>query len=427
MTDPAAAVADAGVEQLPHWKRHTTFFLTGQFVSLLGSSLVQYAILWHLTLTTQSGLVLTLATAFGFLPQAVMAVFGGVWADRYNRKLLIIAADSTIAAVTLVLAVMLLRGEDSLWPVFAVLAIRSLGAGVQQPAVNALLPQIVPADRLIKVNGINTTLQSSLMLLAPAVAAALYAGLGIQAVLLVDVVTAVIGIALLLAVPVARLATTTAGEGYLADVRAGLSYVRAHPVVLRVLLLFAAVYFLCAPPAYLTPLMVARTFGSDVWLLTANEIAFGAGMLAGGAVVALTGGRHDRVRLVLLSSAAFGATTIGMGLSGAVFGWPGIFWLFLGFILVCGVSIAYFSTASTTLFQEQVEPEMMGRVFSLNSIIWSLGMPVGMLLFGPLSDVVSVEWLLIGTGLATLAATAIAAVGAPAAPAPEPERSTAPA
>jgi DHA3 family macrolide efflux protein-like MFS transporter len=173
--------------------------------------------------------------------------------------------------------------------------------------------------------------------------------------------------------------------------------------------------------------MVARTFGSDVWLLTANEIAFGAGMLAGGAVVALTGGRHDRVRLVLLSSAAFGATTIGMGLSGAVFGWPGIFWLFLGFILVCGVSIAYFSTASTTLFQEQVEPEMMGRVFSLNSIIWSLGMPVGMLLFGPLSDVVSVEWLLIGTGLATLAATAIAAVGAPAAPAPEPERSTAPA
>lgn len=407
---------------LLRWRRSTTLFLTGQFVSLLGSSLVQYAILWHLTLTTQSGLVLTLATVVGFVPQAVMSVFGGVWADRYDRKKLIIAADSTIAVVTLVLAVLLLRGEDSLWPVFAVLAIRSLGAGVQQPAVNAVLPQIVPADHLLKVNGINTTLQSSLMLLAPAVAAALYAAFGIQAVLLVDVVTAVFGIGLLLAVPVAKLATAAAGSGYLADVRAGLSYVRAHPVVLRVLLLFAAVYFLAAPPAYLTPLMVVRTFGEDVWLLTANEVAFGAGMLAGGAVVALTGGRHDRVRLVLLSSAAFGATTIGMGLSGQVLGWSGLLWLYLGFILACGVSIAYFSTASTTLFQEQVEPEMMGRVFGLNAIIWSLGMPVGMLLFGPLSDVVAVEWLLVASGVATLVVTALAWVHAPSAPAPEPER-----
>ncbi len=419
MTDSADLATEP--EASPRWRRNTAFFLTGEFVSMLGSSLVQYAILWHLTLTTQSGLVLTLATAFGFLPQAVMAVFGGVWADRYNRKLLIVAADSTIAAVTLVLAVLLLRGEDALWPVFVVLAVRSLGAGVQQPAVNALLPQIVPADKLIRINGINTTLQSSLMLLAPALAAALYAAFGIQAVLMVDVVTAVIGIGLLLAIPVARIVSTAGAAGYLADIKAGLSYVRAHPVVLRILLLFAAVYFLCAPPAYLTPLMVVRTFGEDVWRLTAGEVAFGAGMLLGGAVVALTGGRHDRVRLVLLSSAAFAATSIGMGLSGEILGWSGVFALFLGFILVCGISIAYFSTASTTLFQEQVEPEMMGRVFGLNSIVWSLGMPVGMLLFGPLSDVVAVEWLLVGTGVATLAVTGIAAIGAPAAPAPDPE------
>ena len=165
------------------WVRDTTFFLSGQTVSLLGSSLVQYAILWYLTLETQSGVVLTLATAFGFLPQAVMSVFGGVWADRHNRKLLLIAADAVIAATTLVLAVMLWNGFDGLWLIYATLAIRSLGAGVQTPAVGALLPQIVPTDKLMRVNGINMSIQSAMTLLAPALAAALFALMGLQAVL----------------------------------------------------------------------------------------------------------------------------------------------------------------------------------------------------------------------------------------------------
>ena len=408
----------------PHWLRHTVLFLSGQTVSLLGSSLVQYAILWHLTLETKSGVVLTLATAFGFLPQAVMSVFGGVWADRHNRKLLLIASDATIAAATLILAVLLLRGEDGLWLIYAALAVRSLGAGVQMPAVGALLPQIVPVEHLMRVNGINTSIQSALTLLAPALAAALYAALGLQSVLLVDVSTAVVGICLVAVIPVATLRRADAAAGYFDDLRAGLGYIRRHDVILRVLILFAIVFVLAAPPGYLTPLMVVRTFGEEIWKLTVNELAFGIGMLGGGALIAIRGGGRDRMRLLVIACLAFAVCSIGMGLSGDILGHSGSFAVYLAFMLAIGLAVAYFSTATMTLFQEQVEPTMLGRVFGVNGIIMAVAMPIGMLMFGPLADVISIEWILVLTGVLMLVATLVVGHRAPEVLAPAPAATT---
>jgi DHA3 family macrolide efflux protein-like MFS transporter len=411
---PTSSAAEAGdVAASPHWVRHVVLFLGGQTVSLFGSSLVQYAILWYLTLETQSGTVLALATAFGFLPQAFASVFGGVWADRYNRKFLLIGADATIAATTLVLAVMLWQGLNGLWPVYLTLAIRSLGAGIQMPAVGALLPQIVPADRLMRVNGINMSIQSAMTILAPAVAAALFAWLGLQAVLMVDVGTAAIGIGLVALIPVATIVRSDRAAGYLDDMRAGFAYVRHHAVILRVLLYFALVFFLMAPPGYLSPLMVVRTFGEEVWKLTVNELAFGVGMMLGGALISAWGGWRDRMRMLLASSYAFGLLSIALGLSGSVLGWSGVFALYLAFMLLLGGAVALFSTTAMTLFQEQVEPAMQGRVFGVQGIILALAMPIGMLVFGPLADVVSVEWITIGAGFLTIIVTVILGFRAP--------------
>lgn len=398
--------------------RDTTFFLSGQTISLLGSSLVQYAILWYLTLETKSGVVLALATAFGFLPQAVMSVFGGVWADRHNRKYLLIGADAAIATTTLILAIMLWQGFDGLWLVYTTLAIRSLGAGIQTPAVGALLPQIVPADKLMRVNGINMSIQSAMTLLAPAVAAALFALMGLQAVLIVDVVTAVIGISLVAVIPVARIVRTEAHASYMADLRAGLSYVRHHAIVLRVLAFFAVVFVLMAPPGYLTPLLVVRTFGDEVWRLTVNELAFGVGMLAGGVIISAWGGVRDRMRMLIATSFSFGILSICMGLSGDILGLPGSFAVYLGFMLLIGVGVAWFSTTVTTLLQEQVEPEVQGRVFGLLGIVMALAMPLGMLIFGPLADTISVEWILVLTGVLAVLVTIAVGYRAPRALAP---------
>ena len=106
------------------WKNKTIRFLTAQTVSLFGSSLVQYAIVWYITLSTSSGKMLTISTLCGFVPQIVISLFAGVWVDRYERKKLIMLSDSIIAAATLILAVAFLAGYRNIWLLFAVLIVR---------------------------------------------------------------------------------------------------------------------------------------------------------------------------------------------------------------------------------------------------------------------------------------------------------------
>jgi MFS transporter, DHA3 family, macrolide efflux protein len=389
----------------PGWRRDTTIFLTSQTISLFGSSLVQYAIMWHLTLQTKSGSVMALAAVFGFLPQAVVSVFGGVWADRLNRKMLIIGADAMIATATLALALFMLAGADDLRLIYVALVIRSVGAGVQMPAVSALLPQIVPTGKLMRVNSINGTIQSAMMLLAPAAAAAVYAGSSIVAVFFVDIVTAVIGIGLLSLIAVPRLVRhVTEGDepaGYFGELAGGLRYSASHPFVRWVLGLYAVVFVLIVAPSYLTPLMIVRTFGAEVWKLTANEIAFSVGMIIGGALLAILGGLKNRVVMLVASTVVFGILTVGLGLSTNL-------WVFFGFMFLVGLAVPFFSTTSMTVLQETVEPQMQGRVFGLVGIVMAVAMPLGMVVVGPLADRFTVESVLVASGVVTFLVVTIA-------------------
>ena len=391
----------------PRWIRNTVQFLAGQTASLFGSSLVQYAILWHLTLETKSGLVLTGAMVFGFLPQAVVSVFGGVWADRHDRRRLIIAADTLIAASTLALAMAFLAGVGEVWMILLAMAVRSALAGVQGPAVGAFLPQVVPTEHLLRVNAINASIGSAIMLLSPAVAAGLYASFGITAVLFVDVGTAAVGILLLAGLRVAPFVRDVADVGYTEDLRAGLRYARRHPAVRWVLVSFAVVFVLVVPASYVSPLMIVRSFGEEVWMLTANEVAFSVGMVLGGALLAALGSGRDRMGLLTGATIAMGILTVALGLSS-------VLWVFLGLMLLVGVVVPAFSTTSATLLQQTVEPEMQGRMFGLLGIVMAVAMPLGMAVFGPLADVVSVEAVLIAGGVMTIAAGLVIRSAAPA-------------
>lgn len=412
-SEPSPAAAGSAVDaelpaatdgDRPTWRRDTALFLSGQTVSLFGSMLVQYAVMWHLTLETRSGSVMALAALFGFLPQAVVSIFGGVWADRHDRRKLIMTADAVIAASTLALALLMLGGVTDLWLVYATLAVRSAGAGVQTPAVTSLLPQIVPTAKLMRVNGINGTIQSAMVLLAPAVAALVYANFSIVAVFFVDVVTAVVGIGLLAVLTVPPL-VRPGGErpGYLDDLRDGIRYVSAHRFVRWVLVLFAVVFILVVAPSGLTPLMVVRTFGEEVWKLTALEVAYGVGMMIGGAVIAAWGGLKNRVVMIVASVFVFGALAVAMGLSTNL-------WVFLAFMLLLGVAVPAFSTPAMTVLQETVEPERQGRVFGFVSIVMAVSMPLGMVVFGPLADRFSVESLLVASGALMFLVATVAVV-----------------
>ena len=413
MTDDAVTADQTTTDETttgprPRWKRDTAVFLSGQTVSMFGSMLVQYAIMWYLTILTESGVVLMLSALFGMLPQAVVSIFGGVWADRLNRKRLIIIADASIAVTTLALAFFMLSGYTDLWLIFLTLAIRSTGAGIQQPAVAALIPQLVPTPHLLRVNGIFQSISSAMMLVAPAAAGAIYAGAAqtwgpdaaIVPIFFIDVVTAVIGIGFLLAIAVPTIRAVV-DTGYFADLVKGVRYTFTHRFVRWLLALFAVIFILTVAPSMLTPLMVVRSFGSDVWLLTVNELAFSIGMLLGGILIATWGGLKNKVVMLVASSVLFGVLTLALGLSTNV-------WVFFAFMFLVGLAVPFFSTPATTLLQERVEPEFQGRVFGFVGVVMATAMPIGMVLFGPLADVVPVEWVLISAGIATFVVVGIA-------------------
>jgi DHA3 family macrolide efflux protein-like MFS transporter len=390
-------------ESMPGWKKKVTVFLVGQTVTTFGSLLVQYALLWHLTLTTKSGVVLALAAVFGFLPQAVVSIFAGVWADRVNRKLMIILSDSTIALATLGLAFFMLSGVDDLWLIFLVMAVRSVGAGIQMPAISALIPQIVPTDKLMRVNGINSSVQSSLLIIGPVAAAGIYSTVSLAAILFVDFVTAVIGLSLLATIAVATLSRAASNDkpSYFTDLKEGLNYIFSHDLVRWVMVIYSIVFLLVVAPSNLSPLMLVRTFGGDVWLLTVLELSFGIGMVAGGALMAIFASKMDRLGLMVGTSILFGVLAVVMGFTTNLI-------LFYSLFFLIGLAVPAFSTSSMTLLQETVEPERQGRVFGFVGIVMAVAMPLGMAVLGPLADIVSVEILLIATGALTVGVAVVA-------------------
>ncbi|MEW1842924.1 MFS transporter [Nonomuraea angiospora] len=384
------------------WRRNVALFLAGQTVSLFGSMVVQYVVMWWVTLETRSGLAVALYAVAAFLPQGVVSIFGGVLADRMNRRVLVMVADGGIAAATLVLALLMANGVTDLWIVLLAVAVRSVGAGFQTPAVQAMIPQIVPPERLMRVNGIFQTIHSAMALLAPAVAAAIFATFGLVPVFFLDVVTAVVGIGLLALVAVPTLERVAeAGATYRQDLNEGMRYIRSNPVVRWLLTVYAIIFLLTVAPSFVTPLMVARSFGTEKWMLAALEVAFSVGMMLGGVLVSTLLANRGRVRMILFAVYGFGAVTVALGLSTNL-------WVFYGFMFVLGLLVPPFSTPFMTLIQETVESGMQGRVFSYVGIVMALATPIGMVVFGPMADVVSVQVLLIAAGLAAIVVIAIA-------------------
>ncbi|HNW86707.1 MAG TPA: MFS transporter [Candidatus Limiplasma sp.] len=393
------------------WKKQATLFLVSQNISLFGSAVVAYAIIWHITLVTSSGVWMMLSTLCAMVPQVAVSLFGGVLADRYSRKALIMLSDGFTAAVTLGMAIALMSGYQQLELLLLISALRSVGSGIQSPSVGAIYPQLVPQQQLTKVQGINQTVSAVLNLLAPPVAGIILGSVGMAATFFVDVSTAILAILVMSRIRVEKIARKDAPLSIWQDMKAGLAYTLGHPMLRRIILCFAASFFLITPAAVLSPLMVQRTFGSDVWMLTANELSWTLGTLVGGVFVSVKGQFKDKVLTVAVCLVAFGV----------MFGLLGLAWDFVSYLIFMGIGgffLPAISTAQTVHIQEITEPEVLGRVFSIVDIITASAMPVAILIFGPLADVVSVQLLLIVSGvLLALVGVLYGASGKPGAPA----------
>lgn len=375
-----------------NWEKKIRRFLTAQTISLFGSSLVQFAIVWYVTLSTSSGRMLTISTICAFFPQIVVSLFAGVWIDRHDRKKIIMFSDTLIAIATLILAVCFLSGYKNIWLLFGALVVRSAGTGIQTPAVGALIPQLVPKDELMKINGMNSTLSSLMMFLSPAVSGAILSVAPLEITLFIDVITAVIGVGITATIQVESIPRKEHVENsYLKEIGDGFRYLRKNKFVRRLLLFQLCILFLISPSAFLTPLMVSRTFGQEVWRLTASEMTYSLGMVLGGLFIAGWGGFQNRMHTTLLAGGIYGALMIGLGSAPA-------FVLYLTFNTIIGITSPCYNTPITVSIQERVEPSFHGRIFSLMQISSSCALPMGMTLFGPLSDAVPVQLILFTCG-----------------------------
>lgn len=390
--------------QCTGWQKRILLFLTSQCITLFGSTLVQMALIWYATMQTSSGVWVAAFTVGSYLPQFLISFIGGVWADRYHRKKLIIGADMLIAFATfiMVLAIPHISSEPALLGGLLVMSVvRSFGAGIQTPAVNAVIPQLVPAQQLMRYNGINATMQSVVNFAAPAAAGAVFAVSTLRTTLMIDIVTAILGTGLLSCLILPKQDASSYRTPLLkqasifSDIKTGVRYAFSDRVIGKLLIIYGLFTFFCVPAGYLAGLLVRRVFGDTYWYLTAVEVVGFAGMMAGGVAMSTWGGFRSREKTLAAGLLAFGSFAIGMGFSKN-------FILYLGLMAFYGVALTMVQTAITTMLQEKTDTSMQGRVFGLLGTMYAGFLPIGMAVFGPLADIVPLQWIMIGSGIALI-------------------------
>lgn len=382
-----------------NWERQIFLFLTAQTISLFGSSLVQYAIVWYITLETRSGVMLTLSTICGFIPQMLISIVGGVWADRYDRKKIIMLADSLIAIATLIIAIAFLSGYRSIYLLFVALAVRSLGTGVQIPAINAFIPQIVPANKLMKINGINSSLGSLMMVLAPAISGGILLFASIESIFFIDVITAIIGVGLTASIVVRRYKGNKPEiSNTLDDIKKGMDYIKINKIIFPLFIFQIFIIILVSPGAFLSALLVTRSFGSEIWRLSLCEITFGTGAILGGILISIWGGFKNRISTTLFASLLYGFVMIALGMSNG-------FAIFIFFNILAGIMMPCYNTPINVFIQETVPQNLQGRIFGFMQISASCALPLGMVIFGPLADIYSLQNIFISCGILILITT----------------------
>ena len=360
---------------IPHWKQKFAVLWVGQALSILTSMLSQYALIWYLTDLTGSSTVLSLATMAALLPQGILSLFTGAFADRFDRRTIMIAADGAIGAISLVLALMAWRAPLTPGPILLVAALRSVGGAFHAPCLQAVTPLIAPPEALTRCAGWSQGIQTVSMLLSPALAAALYAAIPLHWIILLDTLGAVFAICGLLLARLPALKVGDAGQKLRLwqDTREGFAVLRSHRWLWQLCLICALFSVAFMPVSALFPLMSMQYFGREAAAAALVETAFSVGMLAGSVLLGLWGGGKDKILTMPAAVLAMGGALAVTGVLP-----PSGFWWFAGLSLLMGVTCPFFNSVFMALIQERVEAQYLGRVLGLSGAMMTLASPIGL-------------------------------------------------
>lgn len=388
------------------WRLKLACVWGGELVSVLTSSVLQMGFVWHITLSTGSASMLSLASLAGFLPLALFGTFAGTVVDRLPLRRTLVGADLFIAAVSAAVAAVSLVGPLPVWVVMVALFLRAVGSALHTPAFQALTPLVAPADHLTRLAGVTQAVQSGGYILGTAVAAAIYPIWGLTAMIALDVAGALFAT---LAVLAARLdvgggAAPTGGRGLGLAARAralaaetvdGYRVLRGHRGLFALLWCGFVFTLVFSPISALFPIMTLDHFGGTTGDAATAEIVFSVGMIAGSALLTATGGFRSRALTVVAATALYGVATLAAGLLGA----DG-FAAFLVMSFLMGLSSPFYSGPQTALMQERIPPEYLGRVFGLYGAIMSWAMPLGLAFSSLFADAVGAPAWFVGAGTA---------------------------
>lgn len=401
------------------WKRPFFLMWSGQAISILTSSIVQWAIIFYLTYTTQSGAVMSLATAAGMLPQALLGPIAGSLVDRLPRKYVMMGADSFVAAVTAVLVIAAYLDVLSVPLICVILFLRAIGSAFHGPAISASSPQLVPAVDLPKVAGYTSAIQNLGYIAGTVGAAIIYPFLPLWQVLALDIIGAAIAVLIM-----SRIYIPKDDTSYDELQRIGRAAVDAKPrkthqgsivksialdtkVSVRVMLktpgvpelfIFSVLFMIgFSPLIALYPLMTLQYFGGTQFEASLVEMCFAGGMAVTGLLIGRYFSQADRGRMIIWSTLIAGVLTLWMGLMP-----PTRFWLYIYIILnfICGICEAMFNTPFVSLIQQRVPSAYHGRTFAMFSTIMCYCTVAGLAISGNLSDSIGVAGFFVISGAA---------------------------
>lgn len=381
------------------WQRRFFTIWTGQTFSLLGSSLVQFALIWWLTEQTRSATVLAFAAFVGTIPQIVLGPLAGVWVDRYSRRRIMIIADTTVAIMTALLALSFATGAIQIWHVYVALFFRSAAGAFHYPAMTASTSLMVPEKHLQRVAGLNQALQGGVGILGPALGAVLLSILPMGGVLAIDVLTAFLAVTPLLFLDVPQPVKTVGKDGkhesFMSTFRGGLRYVRGWPGLMIVIGFAMFLNFTLSPVSALTPLIITNHFEGGAEHLAALEAGIGVGVIIGGLLLGVWGGFKRRMVTSQVGIVGIGFGALVMGIV------PGhLFPLAVGTYIVVGAMVAFANGPMMAAIQASVAPEMQGRVMTIMNSGSTAMMPLGLLLSGPLADAIGIQTFYLIAGVA---------------------------
>jgi len=358
-------------------------FWVSQLVSLLGSSIVQFSIIWWITIETQSAIFLSISAALTFLPQLITLPIAGVFADKWNKKRALIAIDFSQAFVTFILALVFLGGYGAVWIVVLFNALRSIFQAFHMPTVDSLVPAMVPKDKLTRVNSFNGMFRSLIFFSGPLIGAGLMMFWSIREILWLDVITFIIALIplLFISIPLVEKEKDKEEIPFIQEFKEGFSLLKTTPGFLVLAIWSLIANFLLVPFNILLSFFVNVTHSGTEVSFAVIMAFMQAGSITGALIISL---KKVWKRKVLILMACGAGTNVGLLIAAFAplgqFFVMGIGEFIIGFTLSAGLPI-YF-----TILQTAVSPDKQGRIFSIDATFSFAIMPIGMIVAGPLAN-----------------------------------------